>query len=170
MLAILGEERMASIKKQKGLHLFKHGFSRSRTTGAKVSGTYNSWRGMKERCTNPNHKNYVLYAGKLDDPRWLNFMNFLEDMGERPSSKHSLDRVDNTKGYSKHNCRWALVHEQHRNHSRNLNVEFYGTHCCKDLALAMEVNYPKFRERINKGWRVENALMSCQTTIKRKRK
>lgn len=139
-----------------------HGHNINRNNMSKHSPTYSSWRGMRERCMNPNHKNYDLYKNRMDDSRWLIFTNFLEDMGIRPSKYHQLDRVDNSKGYSKENCRWATVEEQHRNHSRNIMVNFNGIYCLKDIALAFEVSYHILTRRIHQGWNIEDALMECQ--------
>lgn len=157
-----------NIKGKKGLHLFKHGYSKSIELKKGVSLTYNSWRGMKERCTNVNHKNYELYKNRLDDSRWLDFINFLEDMGERPSKLHQLDRKDNSKGYCKDNCRWSSIYEQHRNHSRNVMVNFHGTYCMKDLADALEVDYNILRYRLSVGYKIEEALIDCQKIQQRK--
>jgi hypothetical protein len=78
-----------------------------------MSRTYNSWLSMLGRCNNPKDHNYHLYGARgidvCDD--WLLFENFLLDMGERPANM-TLDKVDNNKGYSKDNCRWATSSEQ----------------------------------------------------------
>lgn len=81
---------------------------------------YNNWRGMRERCSNKNHDHYSRYGGrgiKVCD-RWSNFYNFYEDMGQKPTPKHSLDRIDNNGNYEPSNCRWATQKEQLRNSSR----------------------------------------------------
>jgi hypothetical protein len=57
------------------------------------------------------------YKGVPVCDRWSTFENFLADMGERPPG-HTLDRIDNTKGYAPSNCRWATVSEQNRNQRR----------------------------------------------------
>ena len=73
--------------------------------------TYRSWQNMRSRCTNPNNKhNWPRYGGrgiKVCD-RWLNsFENFLADMGERPSKKYSINRIDNNRNYEPGNCEWT---------------------------------------------------------------
>ena len=76
---------------------------------------------MIQRCTNPNHTHYGRYKGLLCD-EWLEFNNFLSDMGERPEGT-SLDRINNTVGYCKENCRWATPSQQIRNRSCNVMNE-----------------------------------------------
>lgn len=68
---------------------------------------------MKQRCLNKNNVAYNRYGeiGITVCGRWLEFSNFLEDMGERPEGT-SLDRIDGTKGYYKENCRWSTSKEQ----------------------------------------------------------
>ena len=77
---------------------------------------YTSWRGILQRCTNPNIKNYSNYGGRgiRVCKRWIKFGNFYQDMGKRPPGK-SIDRKDNNKNYKKSNCRWATPTEQRRN-------------------------------------------------------
>jgi len=78
--------------------------------------SYQSWRSMKQRCTNPTNIAYKYYGGRGISfcSRWDAFENFFEDMGERPIGL-TLERVDNEKGYSKENCKWANQKEQIRN-------------------------------------------------------
>ena len=82
------------------------------------SPTYRSWQSMKQRCFNKNNPAFSKYggAGITVCSRWENsFQNFVEDMGTRPSLDYSIDRINNNKGYSKRNCRWATRQEQQRN-------------------------------------------------------
>lgn len=59
------------------------------------------------------------------DVRWNEFNNFLADMGQAPVGT-SIDRIDNNKGYSKANCRWATRLEQNNNQRKNIYVKVEG--------------------------------------------
>ncbi len=102
----------------------KHGYNRR--SGTKPE--YNIWCNMKNRCQNPEYKEYHLYGGrgiKVCD-RWSKFENFIEDMGDRPSKIYSLDRENNDLGYSPDNCRWATIVTQQRNKRSNRWIEYNG--------------------------------------------
>lgn len=86
--------------------------------GRNASPEYRSWCHLIDRCENPNSEDYANYGGRgiRVCERWRNsFEAFLEDMGERPSPKHSIDREDVNGHYEKSNCRWATASQQSRN-------------------------------------------------------
>lgn len=80
-----------------------------------LSLTYTSWRCMIGRCIHASTPSYAKYggAGITVCREWLDsFPAFLKDMGERPTSKHTIHRRDNSKGYNMDNCTWATKREQ----------------------------------------------------------
>lgn len=101
------------------------------THGQSRTPEYKVWIAIKERCYNPNSEKYSLYGGRgirVCD-RWRHsFQNFINDMGKRPSPKHSLDRFpnNNTGHYEKENCRWATQKEQTGNTRKNIWIECGG--------------------------------------------
>lgn len=92
---------------------YKHGDSMK----GRWAPEYYIWNGMKQRCNNSNGHAYSNYGGRGIKvcKRWYIYENFLCDMGRRPSSKHSLDRIDNDGDYEPGNCRWATSTEQSNN-------------------------------------------------------
>lgn len=78
--------------------------------------TYSSWRSMISRCTQDVRS---MHYGMSIIESWQSFDVFLHDMGERPSKQHTLDRINNSKGYSPDNCRWALPSLQMANRGKS---------------------------------------------------
>lgn len=86
--------------------------------GLNLHPLYNTWRGILNRCYNESRHNYKYYGGRgiTVCDRWRNSMAlFLEDIGDRPSPKHTLDRIDNDGNYEPGNIRWAEWHDQRMN-------------------------------------------------------
>ncbi len=102
----------------------------SKTHGKTRSKEYRSWDAMKQRCTNIKNNRYKNYGGrgiKICD-RWLgSFENFFEDMGAKPSPKHSIDRFPNINGnYEPGNVRWGTEEQQQRGTTYNIWFEYNG--------------------------------------------
>lgn len=130
----------------------------------KKTPTYNAWCGMRKRCLNKNYKNFNNYGGRgisICD-RWLlenGFVNFLADMGERPSIIHSLDRKNNNGNYEPSNCRWATKKEQDRNRRSNIIVEYNGENrLLIELAEQFNISDRILRRRVHRDWPLEIAL------------
>jgi len=98
--------------------LFKHGHS---LQGSSPSSTYQSWRSMVARCTQAKRHDWHHYGGRGIKvcERWLQFENFLADMGERPAGM-TLDRVNVNGNYEPSNCRWATNRQQSENKRKNV--------------------------------------------------
>lgn len=137
----------SALKKKTGCG--RHTTKAQKLSGAKISKSktrnirhyrspeHNSWRAMRERCYNKNNTCYNNYGGRGIKvcKRWDSFNNFYKDMGNRPSKKHSLDRIDNDGDYSPDNCRWATRLEQNRNQRSNIYVTVYGVKMLQTDAL-----------------------------------
>lgn len=89
------------------------------THGLHKSRTYSSWNAMMNRCTNPDHDKFRYWGGRgiTVCERWYKFVNFYEDMGERPVGK-TLDRINPDGNYEPGNCRWATPLQQRHNRSQ----------------------------------------------------
>lgn len=135
---------------------------KARKHGKAGTPEYGVWQSVKNRCNNPNNKNYNRYGGRgiRVCKRWdSSFLNFLEDMGERPSSEHTIDRINNDKGYSPSNCRWATRSEQGANTSTNRNITYKGvTKNLSQWAKTKGINLMTLHQRLARGWSVDKAL------------
>lgn len=102
----------------------EHGYARR----GQVSPTYTVWANMKQRCLNPNHPRYEDYGGRGIGvcTRWLDFENFLADMGERPAGL-TLERTDNDGDYDPFNCCWATYTQQSNNQRVSTKNRGWGT-------------------------------------------
>lgn len=84
---------------------------------------YRAWVGMLRRCTDSRDVGYKNYGGRgiTVCERWENFDNFLNDMGRKPSARHTLDRKNNDGNYEPSNCRWATRKQQAGNKRNGFN-------------------------------------------------
>jgi hypothetical protein len=133
--------------------------------GASRSSEYQSWLGMLKRCYNTNGKAFSNYGGRglRVCSRWKNsFEKFFEDIGPRPTAKHTIERKDNSLGYCKENCVWATRKQQNRNRRSNRRLTFNGKTQLM-VEWEEELGLPKgtISSRVTQyGWSVERALTS----------
>lgn len=126
------------------------------------------WAQMRERCRNPNSPSWENYGGRGISvcDRWQEFANFFADMGQRPSPKHSLERLDVNRGYEIGNCVWATKKTQARNTRRNHYITFNGeTRCVAEWSELTGIGGPTIRFRLKEGWTVERALTTPAAPI-----
>lgn len=117
---------------------------------------YSVWIGMKDRCRNKNSTNYKNYGGRgiTVCDRWMNsFVNFLSDMGHRPSSKHEIDRINTNGNYEPCNCRWASRSQNQRNKRNNRMLVYDGISLpVSQWADKLGIPARILRGRIRIGW------------------
>ena len=132
--------------------------------------TYRAWQSMKYRCYNPKFKQFSDYGGRgiLVCLTWKDsFETFFEDMGERPSSKHSLERINNNEHYTKDNCKWATKVEQASNTRTNLKYRGEtAIHASERLGGSKSL----VTDRVTKlGWTKEKAFTTLHVNNKTKK-
>lgn len=138
------------------------GCHRARAGGMCESPEYTSWQEMKRRCYNSSYRDYHLYGGRgiTICKRWLDaFTNFLEDMGEKPSSEHSIERIDNDGDYEPGNCKWATAMEQGQNTRKTLLLTCNGeTMGLRAWARKLGIAHRTIAWRLEQGWSMEQIV------------
>lgn len=147
----------AEVTKQRAT---KHGH----TAGLGTTPEYRAWQSMLKRCYLKSGKRYANYAGRGISvcAEWReSFEVFLAHVGQRPSPKHSLDRIDNDRNYEPGNVRWATASRQTRNQTRNRLYDFRGQLLClSDLSEIAGLKVSTMQMRLRLGWDVEAAVVT----------
>lgn len=135
-----------------------------KTHGMTGTPMYRLWWGMVSRCSHPKTRGYDQYASKgvTVCERWSKFENFYADMGDRPDGM-TLERIDNTKGYEPGNVKWASNHEQQRNKSSNVRVEWDGvmwvlSDLCKHLGVYSTHLYRNMKRGLSLGEAIQHLV------------
>ncbi len=130
-----------------------------------------AWRGILSRCNDINSKPYKDYGGRgiKHCKEWIEFNNFLNDMGLAPSKKHTIERIDVNKDYEPSNCKWATWKEQANNKRNNIYIEFNGETTTLTLLAEKHNILPRvLMHRLRRGWEINKAINTL--VIKRNRR
>lgn len=147
--------------------------NRTRTHGdssrGNVSEEFKTWLRIKERCFNPKCRAYKDYMGRgiTMSEEWKDsYETFLNDMGRKPSHKHSIDRIDNNGNYCKENCRWATIKEQNNNQRKNVYISIGDkTKTVAQWAEELNKNPKTIYNRLYNGWSAEDAVLKPVISI-----
>lgn len=132
------------------------------THGKSKTVEHKTWLAMRERCNNPKCRYFKHYGGRGIKvcERWDSFELFLQDVGPRPSPKHSLDRYpDNDGNYEPGNVRWATESEQKRNQRSRTQYVFNGrSQLLSEWAEELGIPRATLSNRLYEGWTIERAF------------
>jgi hypothetical protein len=149
----------------------RHGCSAR--AGIKASPEYSAWLALKGRCCNKNNKDFAKYGGRGISvcDRWINsFENFSKDMGKRPSSEHSIDRIDVNGNYHPDNCRWATIIQQRQNQRPKTRVTLFNGENTHQASARLGGAKGMVYDRLNSGWEIERAFTEPAKTRKKRSK
>lgn len=153
-------------KEKAAMQHYRHGQYKSRL--------YGIWEEMKRRCKDKKCWKYQYYGGKgiavcnTWDEDYLSFAEWALKHGY--SDNLSIDRIDNNKGYSPDNCRWATKREQARNRSNNVLITYNGkTQILVEWCEELNLPYSLMQSRIKKGWTAERAFTTPKLNTGRRK-
>ena len=145
-----------------GRFVASHGEAACVARGQRATVEYQAWSSMVSRCYYPSNVMYGYYGarGILVCAEWRHdYPAFLASVGRRPTARHSLDRIDNSKGYSPENVRWATPSEQQQNRRSTHWVAVNGENICV-AELSRRTGLPRrtITDRIERGWSIDRAI------------
>ena len=131
--------------------------------GMRHSPIFESWRHMKQRCKNPNDKDYKNYGGRGIGycAEWEDFSVFLKwSLENGYKSDLTIDRIDNNKDYTPENCRWVTRYQQNNNRRCNIQITHNGeTRTLSQWCKLLDLKYPRTYYRlVVRGYDVEQAF------------
>ena len=147
---------------------------RSVQHGLSKTPEYHAWLNMIDRCYNPEHIQYKDWGGRgikvcdewLGNPEGL--ITFLDDMGTKPETSYTLERLDNNGQYCKVNCSWESMRTQGNNRRSNRNLTWDGqTHTVQEWAKILGIRHETLRSRLNRGWSLERIFNEKPTPRKK---
>lgn len=151
----------------------KYCFYKDKTVhGGSGTPEYQAWKHIKERCYDENDIMFLNYGGRGIEmcQRWVcdnGFINFLNDVGKRPSKNHSIDRINVNGNYEPENCRWATRVEQNNNKTNTIYIEHNGErNNLSGWSKKTNISTNVLRDRYHRKWDYSKIL----TTPLRKRK
>lgn len=116
-----------------------------KTHGLRKHPLYPVYRQMLQRCNNPNNGQFADYGGRgiTVCDRWAQGVEyFFQDMGERPTPHHQLDRIDNSKGYAPDNCKWSTAQENSCNRRNTVRLEVLGkSQTLREISESFGISY-----------------------------
>ncbi len=140
--------------RQSGINQTTHGMSRTKE--------YHAWNRMLARCYNPKTDTFKYYGGRGIKvcKQWRNsFAEFFKYTGKAPTSKYSLDRIDNNGDYEPGNVKWSTASEQQRNRrDRRLYTFSDKTQLLIEWAEDTGIHIATLHSRIKRGWSIERTL------------
>jgi len=142
---------------------FRKEFARDKATthGESNTAEFKAWTNMRQRCFSKQNASFNGYGGRgiTVCDRWSSYINFINDMGDKPTRRHSIERADNDGHYTPCNCYWALPIDQMNNTRFNRKVTHKGeTLSVRQWERRLHVGRGTITSRLNRGWSVERAL------------
>jgi hypothetical protein len=134
--------------------------------GGSYTPEYGVWTAMLSRCSSPNDRAYKNYGGRgiTVCDRWRLFANFINDVGYRPSNKHTIERTDNNGNYTPDNVVWATRLEQGLNRRNNRRLSANGmTMTIREWTDFLGAPKHSISKRLSRGWSTERALFAPRT-------
>ena len=154
--------RRVSVKETHDGHATAKKNSHNAARRGQWTAEFRAWRQMRSRCYNPRMNGYENYGGrgiKVCDAWVDSFENFLADMGTKPTSRHSLDRINNDGNYEPANCKWATKLEQDNNRRTNRFISFMGRRMTiAQWARRIGISVVTLNSRFQRGWSKTAAL------------